>query len=139
MAVLVSNANIYGVPHPLKFVQLARYTIGLTWIYHGIFPKLLHIAPLEQLMTGSLGFTDDISYLVTKVAGIAEVLFGIVFICFYRIKAVQLLNIASLVGLLAFAAIMTPFILVEAFNPVTTNIPLIVMSFYLLGQQEKTM
>ena len=118
----------------LQIVQLARYVIGLTWIYHGIFPKLLQIAPLEQAMTGSLGFSDEITYLLVKTAGVAEVLFGLVFICYYRQKTVLLLNIIGLTGLLLFAAIMTPFILLEAFNPITTNVPLIVLGYFLLKE-----
>lgn len=119
----------------MNMVQLARYVIGLTWIYHGIFPKLLQIAPLEQAMTGSLGFSDEITYYLVKTAGVAEVIFGLVFICCYRLRIVQLLNIIGLTGLLMFAAIMTPFILLEAFNPITTNVPLIVLGYYLLQQQ----
>ncbi|WP_369408124.1 hypothetical protein [Rheinheimera maricola] len=37
--------------------------------------------------------------------------------------------------MLIFAAIMTPFILLEAFNPITTNVPLIVLGYYLFKQQ----
>ena len=112
-------------------VQLTRYVIGLTWIYHGIFPKLLQIAPLEQTMTSSLGFSDEITYLLVKTAGVAEVIFGLIFICCYQFKVVQLLNIIGLASLLLFAATMTPFVLLEAFNPITTNIPLIVLGYYL--------
>ncbi|MEO3679816.1 DoxX-like family protein [Rheinheimera sp. FR7-31] len=118
----------------LQIVQLARYVIGLTWIYHGIFPKLLQIAPLEQAMTGSLGFSDDITFYLVKIAGVAEVIFGLVFICYYRQKTVLLLNIIGLTGLLLFAAIMAPFVLLEAFNPITTNVPLIVLGYYLLKE-----
>lgn len=115
-------------------IQLARYVIGLTWIYHGLFPKLVHIAPLEQAMTGSLGFSHEITYLLIKSAGVGEVLFGGVFIYFYRKTVVQLLNLAALAGLLVFAAFMTPHVLWEAFNPVTTNIPLMVLGCLLLQQ-----
>lgn len=118
----------------LQIVQLARYVIGLTWIYHGIFPKLLQIAPLEQAMTGSLGFSVEITYLLVKTAGVAELIFGLVFICYYRQKTVLVLNIIGLTGLLLFAAIMTPFVLLEAFNPITTNVPLIVLGYYLLKE-----
>jgi hypothetical protein len=115
-------------------IQMARYVIGLTWIYHGLFPKLLRIAPLEWAMTASLGFSEDITYLLSKAAGVAEILFGLVFIGFYKLKTVQLVNLFSLFSLLVFTAVMTPFILVEAFNPVTTNIPLMVLGYYLYRQ-----
>lgn len=85
-------------------------------------------------MTGSLGFSDDITFYLVKTAGVAEVIFGVVFICCYRLKLVLLLNIIGLIGLLLFAAIMTPFVLLEAFNPVTTNVPLIVLGYYLFKE-----
>lgn len=85
-------------------------------------------------MTGSLGFYEDITYLLIKSAGVGEVLFGLAFILLYRSKVVQLLNLAGLAGLLVFAAVMTPHILLEAFNPVTTNIPLMVLGYFLLQQ-----
>ncbi|MBQ4891084.1 DoxX-like family protein [Shewanella sp. MMG014] len=114
--------------------QIARYIIGFSWLYHGIFPKLLHIAPLEKAMTASLGFSDEISYFITKAAGIGELIFGLIFIIFYKKRTVVMLNIAGLIGLLFFVAVLQPQLLVGAFNPVTTNIPLIGLSFILLGK-----
>ena len=112
--------------------QIARFIIGLSWLYHGIFPKLMHVAPLEKAMTGSLGFSEEISYLITKFAGVSEVIFGLVFIVLYKNPIVVWLNIIGLTGLLCFVAILQPQLLVGAFNPVTTNIPLIGLSFILL-------
>ncbi|QLF94336.1 DoxX-like family protein [Pseudomonas sp. ABC1] len=116
-------------------VQLARYVIGLSWVYHGIFPKLLQVASLELAMTSSLGFPPEQTLWLIKAGGLAEVIFGVLFICCYRMRWAQLASIAGLVGLLLFAAVMTPFVLLEAFNPVTTNVPLIVLGVYLLRQQ----
>ena len=106
--------------------------IAFSWLYHGIFPKLIHIAPLEKLMTASLGLSDDLSYFVTKSAGVGEVIFGLVFFLFYRNKIIILLNIVGLTGLLVFVALLQPHLLIEAFNPVTTNLTLIAFSFILL-------
>jgi len=114
--------------------QIARYIIGFSWLYHGIFPKLLHIDPLEKAMTASLGFSNEISHLITKAAGIGELVFGLIFIVFYKNRTVVVLNIAGLIGLLTFVAILQPQLLVGAFNPVTTNIPLIGLSFILLSK-----
>lgn len=38
----------------MSSVQIARYIISFSWLYHGILPKLIHIAPLEKLMTTNL-------------------------------------------------------------------------------------
>ncbi|TMP27724.1 hypothetical protein CWB99_13605 [Pseudoalteromonas rubra] len=42
------------------------------------------------------------------------------------------MNIIALVGLLLAVAVLQPVILFEAFNPLTTNLPLIVLSALLL-------
>ena len=115
-------------------VQMARYMITFVWLYHGIFPKLVHVAPLEQLMTGSIGFSDDISYLITKAAGIGEVIFGLLFFVFYKTKLMNILNILALAFLLLSVVMLQPQLLIEAFNPVTTNLPMMVFSFVLLNE-----
>ena len=116
----------------MSSLQIARFIISFSWLYHGIFPKLVHIAPLEKLMTSSLGLSNELSYLVTKSAGVGEVIFGVLFFIFYRNKTIVYLNIIGLSGLLCFVAILQPQLLIEAFNPVTTNISLIGFSLILL-------
>ncbi|MCI2284375.1 DoxX-like family protein [Colwellia sp. MSW7] len=116
----------------MSSIQIARFIISFSRLYHGIFPKLVHIAPLEKLMTSSLGLSNELSYFVTKSAGVGEIIFGILFFVLYRSKAIVLLNIIGLTGLLGFVAVMQPHLLIEAFNPVTTNIALIGFSFILL-------
>ena len=118
----------------MSTIQIARFFISFSWLYHGIFPKLIHIAPLEKLMTASLGLSNDLSYLITKSAGVGEVIFGVVFFVLYRSKIIVLLNIIALTGLLFFVALLQPQLLIEAFNPVTTNIALIALSFILLTE-----
>jgi hypothetical protein len=83
-------------------------------------------------MTASLGLSNELSYFVTKSAGVGEVIFGILFFVLYRSKVVVLLNIIGLTGLLFFVALMQPHLLIEAFNPVTTNIALIGFSLIIL-------
>ena len=118
----------------MSSIQIARFIISFSWLYHGIFPKLVHVAPLEKVITASLGLSDELSFLVTKVAGVAEVFFGLVFFVLYRSKLIVLLNIAALSGLLLFVVFLQPQILIEAFNPVTTNIALIGFSLILLNE-----
>ncbi|NRA72281.1 MAG: hypothetical protein HRU24_14780 [Gammaproteobacteria bacterium] len=119
----------------LSSIQIARFIISFSWLYHGIFPKLIHIAPLEKVMTASLGLSNELSYLVTKSAGVAEVIFGLLFFVLYRSNVVVLLNIIGLAGLLGFVALLQPHLLIEAFNPVTTNIALIGFSVILFNEK----
>ena len=123
----------------MSSIQIARYFIAFSWLYHGIFPKLVHVAPLEKIITGSFGLSDELSYLVTKSAGIGEVIFGLVFFFLYRNKSIVLLNIAALIGLLFFVALFQPLLLIEAFNPVTTNLALIGFSFILLNETKRNL
>lgn len=113
--------------------QIARLIVGLSWLYHGIFPKLLEVAPLEMALTTSLGFSNEISYFIIRVIGVSEIVFGLAFIVYYRVRIVILLSIAGLAGLLLYVAIFQPYLLIGAFNPVTTNIPLIGLCFILLS------
>lgn len=113
-------------------IQTARFVLGFSWIYHGLFPKLLTIAPLEQAMTAAAGFSDELSYLITKVAGVGEILFGIAIIVFYRYKPILVVNIIALLGLCVYVAIALPNLLIEAFNPVTTNGALIALGYVLI-------
>ena len=107
----------------LNCLQIYRFTIALSWIYHGVFPKLLAIAPMEKAITATMGFDDKNLMLITFAAGIGEVIFGIVIFFFYRNAIVIKLNVVALIGLLLYVAIFIPAYLVEAFNPVTTNTP----------------
>lgn len=116
----------------MSSIQIARFIISFSWLYHGIFPKLVHIAPLEKAMTASIGLSEELSYLITKSAGVGEVIFGVLFFIFYRNKTMVLLNIIGLLGLLGFVALLQPHLLIEAFNPVTTNIAIIGFSLILL-------
>ena len=122
----------------INLIQIIRFTIGLTWIYHGLVPKLLFIAPLEWEISSSLGLSETYTFYLIKMVGLGEVLFGCLLIYFYKMKWIQYANIGALTTLLLLVAIQTPAILFEAFNPITTNVPIILLSIILLSQQRQT-
>lgn len=84
-----------------------------------------------------MGFSAEISSIITRTAGVGEIIFGVLLIVFYQNKIIHLLNITALLGLLLFVALMMPVLLLEAFNPVTTNFALIGLSVVLLGSINK--
>jgi len=88
---------------------------------------------LEEKLTSSIGLSAEYSLLLTRFAGIGEIIFGILFLLCYKVKRVNYINISALTALLLFSAIQLPIILIEAFNPVTTNIPLIGLSIIILN------
>ena len=121
----------------MKTDQLARWIIGFVWIYHGLFIKLITIAPIEHHLSSQFGLSDVGTYWFIKAAGVGEVVFGLMFICLYRYKAVIYLNIFAMVSLIVMVAFLDYRYLVEGFNPVTTNIPVIGLSFVLLKEIEQ--
>lgn len=118
-------------------IQIARFIISFSWLYHGLIPKLIHIAPLELKMTASFGFNAEISTLITRAAGIGEMIFAVLFFIFYRSILLNILNIAALVGLMLFVAVLQPALLIEAFNPVTTNFAMIAFSLVLIKETKE--
>ena len=65
----------------MKAEQLARWTIGCVWIYHGLFIKLITIAPIEHHLSSQFGLSDLGTYWFIKSAGIGELAIGLMFIC----------------------------------------------------------
>ncbi|GAB2688470.1 DoxX-like family protein [Aliiglaciecola sp. 3_MG-2023] len=121
----------------LSLVQLARFTLGLAWIYHGLIPKLLHVDPLERIITESLGLNSQYSLVFTQSAGVAEILLGIALILFYKNPLLIYFSALNLAALLVFTIIFIPQVALSAFNPVTTNIPLLVLSVVLLQNTQQ--
>ena len=113
-------------------IQAARYILGLSWIYHGLFPKLITVSSLEEKLTASLGFSEKASFLITKSAGLAEIIIGLAILVYYKNKHLLIANICALVALCLLVAVKMPVLLIEAFNPVTTNFALIGLSYVLL-------
>ena len=121
----------------LSFEQIARWVISGAWIFHGLIPKLIHIAPAEWYLSSQFGFNKELTYWMITFAGIVEVSFGLLFFIFYKNRWVNILNMAGLVALIIMVAFLDWHYLFGAFNPITTNIPLIVLSLYLLNLDQK--
>ena len=120
-----------------RSVQVARFILAFSWIYHGLFPKLIVIAPIEQAMTATIGLSEANSYLVTKAAGVLEITFGVMIFIFYKHSSLIKMNIGALILLAVFVAIQMPVLLIEAFNPITTNLALIGLSYVLLRANKR--
>lgn len=115
-------------------IQIVRVILGLSWVYQGFFPKLFAIAPLERQLTATMGFSAHTSDWITRGAGLSEIVFGVLLIVFYKSRTMHFLNISVLLGLLLYVVFMMPVLLIEAFNPVTTNFALIGLSVALLDR-----
>lgn len=84
-------------------------------------------------MTGALGLSESTSIMITKAAGVTEIIVGLLILAFYRNRLLIKMNILALALLCAYVAVVLPHVLMEAFNPVTTNLALIGLSYVLLN------
>ncbi len=112
---------------------IANFMIAITWIYHGIFPKLLHMETGELTMLTATGIFKGIEREAVYAVGIAELLFGMAILFFGRRKFLHWLNILALVGLGIAAATAKPEIYIHPFNPATTAFGVMGLSIVVLA------
>ncbi len=131
----MAKVNINGaakceVSSPL----LARTILGALFLYHGLVPKILFLSPLEVQMIQAHGLGLPAER-VAAAAGVAEVLLGMALLLWRRARWPLQLALLSLLLLLVDVAIVTPELLVGAFNPVTTNMAAIGLCLIALRDQ----
>ncbi|SDI97008.1 DoxX-like family protein [Pseudomonas flavescens] len=97
---------------------LARLTVGVIFLYHGLVPKLLFVSPTELRMLDAHG----LPHAAAALAGVAEILLGLAILLLRRQRWPLCLALAALILLLVDVAIFVPALLADAFNPVTVNL-----------------
>lgn len=100
---------------------ISRLLLGFLFIYHGLVPKILWLSPVETQLV-SLSGLDVPKNIISLLAGIGEVLLGGSIIFFRKSIIPIYIAMVILLLLLFFIGLVSPEYLVEAFNPVTTNI-----------------
>ena len=98
---------------------ISRLSLGFLFIYHGLVPKILWLSPVE-IHLASLSGLNISANIISPVAGIGEMLLGCSII-FFRKSIIQFIALIVLLLLLLFVSLVSPKYLVDAFNPVTTN------------------
>ena len=107
--------------------MIARMSLAFIFIYHGLVPKLLADDPVEIAMSHQLSvwlapYVHVSQSLITKSAGIAEVVFGVMILLLPNQRWLLVLAIIALAGLLVMSLYLIPSLASGAFNPVTTNV-----------------
>jgi hypothetical protein len=103
---------------------LARLGIAFTWLWQGLVPKLLFANPDEQTMIVAAG----LPLALLPVVGILELVFAVLTIGLWRWRAFFLLNGLAMAGALIAVGLKSPSYLVGAFNPVTLNVGVAILS-----------
>jgi len=99
--------------------------LALVFIWHGLAPKILWLSPDEVAMIAAHGLPDHPLFapqLVAAVGGIAEILLGILLLTVRRQRWPLLVAGAVLLVLLLDVALLSPHLLIQAFNPLSTNL-----------------
>lgn len=97
------------------------------WIYHGLVPKIIRKHPEElRMLANTIPFDATEALLIS--IGIAEVLFGVLWLVYRRKKRLFALQVAVFPLLTTAALIAAPEAAVHPFNPVTFNLALFVLS-----------
>lgn len=102
-----------------QIAWLARITLALVFIWHGLVPKMLWLSPEELAMIQAHGLPAP--EWVARIAGLAEIMLGVMLL-WRRQRWPLLLAGLLLVGLLLDVALLSPHLLLQAFNPLSTNL-----------------
>lgn len=109
----------------LRIAWLARLALAAVFIWHGLVPKMLWLSPDEVAMIAAHGLPDHPLFappLIAAVGGAAEVLLGVALLAMWRQHWSLLLAGAVLLALLLDVVLLSPHLLIQAFNPLSTNL-----------------
>ncbi|MCL6415817.1 DoxX-like family protein [Aestuariirhabdus sp. Z084] len=116
--------------------SICRNCLGFIFIYHGLLPKILWLSPTEVALVDATG-TGMQAATVSLIAGVIEIILGLLVI-FYRRSLIPVYVAGlMLIALLGYVAIFKASLLVEAFNPVTTNLPALVLCYLIVKLDPK--
>ncbi|OTS48753.1 DoxX-like family protein [Acinetobacter pittii] len=99
---------------------------------------LIFINSDEIFVWQTIGLSFEYTKLAGRASGIAEIIFGLLFL-FYTHKYIHYLSILGLFGLLFLIGFLKPSTLISPYNPIVMNISMISLSIiYLLLLKEQT-
>ncbi|NQD95216.1 DoxX family protein [Pseudomonas sp. CrR25] len=108
-----------------QIALVARLALALVFLWHGLVPKILWLSPDEVTMIQAHGFPVHgllAPELLAPLAGGAEVLLALLLVCWRKRRWPLLLAGLALGALLVDVAWFSPHLLIQAFNPVSTNL-----------------
>jgi uncharacterized membrane protein YphA (DoxX/SURF4 family) len=108
-----------------QIALVARLALALVFLWHGLVPKILWLSTDEVAMIQAHGLPAHglpAPELVAGLAGAAEVLLALLLVLLRRRRWPLLLAGALLAVLLVDVALFSPHLLLQAFNPLSTNL-----------------
>jgi len=118
-SIALRQSIIYGI---------SRIGVAFIWIYHGLVPKLIFSNSDELVMLRNVGISSDNLKASMAALGVAEIVFGLSMLLFWRARSLSVATCVLMVLALAGVIIESPHYLTAAFNPVTLNAATIALS-----------
>jgi len=103
---------------------LARLGIAFIWLWQGLAPKLLFPSADEKAMLAAASLPLSL----LPVIGALELAFAVATLGLWRWRTLFLWNALAMAAALIAVALQSPSYLVAAFNPVSLNVGMIVLS-----------
>lgn len=120
-----------------KINLISRLALGLVYIYHGLVPKILWLSEIEKQLVVAGGFNPEHVHWLSPLAGVAEIILGSTIIYFRQYLAPVYIAAGALIGLLLYVAVLQPELLIEAFNPVSTNLMGLIFCYLIMLTQSQ--
>jgi hypothetical protein len=115
--ILPEQSRAFGLIH-----LVSRCALAFIWFYHGLVPKILYPSTGEVEITVASGFPRAWATQFNVAAGVAECLFAVLLVVFWRSRLLLGIQIPVLLALLVPIALSQPMILAEPFQPLTLNL-----------------
>ena len=106
-----------------------RIAISIVWLYQGIIPKLIAKHADELAMLADAGIAEEAAPNILAIIGTGELLFGASILVFFRHRWPLIMTILLMILATIAVAVNSPRFLSAAFNPVSLNLLLGVVSF----------
>ena len=117
------NPKIFTLP--LRSIQLS---LVFLWLYQGLIPKILFQSTAEIAIWQNMGFELNLAKIMVGLSGLAEMIFGLLFLKWNHFIILHCINIVGLIVLLLLIIITDPLQLTTAFNPMVMNIAMLMLS-----------
>ena len=114
--------------HNDPICKIINRLLAFFWCYQGMVPKLIWQHPDELKIWQVLGISEVWALRAVYASGVAEVIFGLLFL-FYASKVLHYFNLLGLLFLLLLVMLLLPSTLVQAFNPVIMNLAMMGLSW----------
>lgn len=101
---------------------VARVTLALAFLWHGLVPKLLYRHADELALLRDSGLSASAAERMVTIVGVVEVVYGLALLALWRVRALFLPAAVAMVLITPGILANSPRFIPAAFTPVTLNL-----------------